>query len=1201
MKRTLTAKLLVGFSISLFILLISSTASFISIRSLVNHTREVNHSNEVIKTIYEIVSTLKDAETGQRGYLLTKSRVFLEPYNGSYSKSIKLLTSLKTNIDKNPQQMRNAEELQNLVIRKLKRLESLIEEIDGGREVTTRDLEIGRDYMDDVRIKAEQMELIEITLLEQRRQNFDRFAYFTPGLIVFAALLSFVLAFYFYTRIKSEIESRSRLQEELLQKDHEISTRLDIVQKLANKISEGDYSIRITEDEKDNVGILANALNKMASSLDQSFRWLQEKEWIQASIAGLSETMLGEKDTKVLANDILQYLATHMEAPVGALYIMGADGKLRIEAGYALNEMQRKRVFGPGENIAGQVALTGKHMVVGNIAAHELVVSFSSGKIHPDNIIAYPILFERKVIGVIELGFLRELTEKDINFLTASGESIGVSITGSINRYKMQELLEETQAQAEELQAQHSEMENLNAEMEIQTEKLQASEEELRVQQEELLETNRAIEERNKLLEERNQLIADRNIEIQKKAEELALSTKYKSEFLANMSHELRTPLNSILLLSRLMSENSDNNLTPEQVEYAKVIQNSGNSLLELIDEILDLSKIEAGKMQLEFTTVPVKQVMEDMEMLFHALAKEKKLEFKTSIQPGVTEVIQTDKTRLEQVLKNLLSNAFKFTETGFVHLIVAPDPAHASNIRFTVHDTGIGIPQDKQQLVFEAFQQADGSTRRKYGGTGLGLSISRELASLLKGRMSVESEPGKGSKFSITIPIDGSAEVKPVTIQETIIDKKQVSNDVPSTKSIGAPELLSDIVPSEIPDDRDHIAAKDKVVLIIEDDTAFAKTLLDFTRKKGYKGIVSVRGDTGIELAKRYLPTGILLDVQLPYKNGLQVIDELKNDPKTRPIPVHILSSYDVRRESLLKGAIDFIYKPVTGEKINDVFEKLEFILNRKSKKVLIVEDNSHHAKALAYYLGAHNVNTAISESPDQSMNILQQKDVDCVILDMGIPDETAYQILDSIKSQEGMQDTPIIVFTGKNLSMNEEFRIKQYANSIVVKTAHSYRRILDELSIFLHLLQIPETNGNKLSDKLGSLHEVLKDKRVLIADDDVRNIFSITKALEHYKMKVIPAMDGKEALELLEENKNTDIILMDIMMPKVDGFEAIARIKNDQRFRHIPIIAVTAKAMLGDREKCIQAGASDYISKPIDIDQLISLLRVWLYDKGI
>lgn len=1205
MKRSLTRNLFIGFGISLFILLLSSVASYVSIRNLLNNIRLVNHSNEVMLATSEVLSTLKDAETGQRGYMLTGEQSFLEPYNGSYNRALEQLNEVKKLVVDNPQQVLNAEQLRNVVIKKLLRLEHLIDQKKANRPITSEDLLTGKEYMDEARMLAKRIEDVEVALLKERTEKMQAFAAFTPILIIIASLLSLLVAVYFYVKIKEEITTRSKLQQDLQKKDQEISSRLDIIQKLADKISNGDYSIRITDDEKDSVGSLAGSLNKMAGSLEHSFQTLQEKEWIQASVATLGEIMLGEKNTINLSHDVLQYLALHLGAPVGAFYFAEADGKLRLEAGFSLNDNDRSKTIAPGEGIAGQVARQRKEMLVTNITEENLIISFASGKAYPETIIAYPVFFERKLMAVIELGFLRSIEQREITLLKTTSESIGIAINGALNRIKLQELLEETQAQAEELQAQHTELENMNAEMEAQTEKLQASEEELRVQQEELMETNQAVEERNKLLEDRNQLIAQRNLEIQKKAEELALSTKYKSEFLANMSHELRTPLNSILLLSRLMSENNEKNLSNDQVEYANVIQNSGNSLLELIDEILDLSKIEAGKMQLEYTTIPLLQVMNDMNMLFLPMAGEKKIEFKTIVQPGTPELIETDKMRLEQILKNLLSNAFKFTEQGYVHLTVAPSAEYPGNIEFTVKDTGIGIAKEKQRLIFEAFQQADGSTRRKYGGTGLGLSISRELSRLLKGDISVKSEPGQGSEFSITIPAEKNNPGITNDLRKTIAEFSTVTT-APSPESIKeeqslAMKLVLNQSPEEIPDDRLTITPDDRVILIIEDDTAFAKALLEFTRKKGYKGLVSVRGDLGIDMAVAFRPAGILLDVQLPMKNGLEVIEELKSNPITRPIPVHIISSFDVKKESLSKGAIDFITKPLTTEKINSVFEKLEYVLNRRSKKVLIIEDNSHHAKALAYYLGTNHVSAAISESPDESMQVLQQEHVDCVILDMGIPDQNAYQVLDAIKSKKNMEDIPIIVFTGKNLSMNEEFRIKQYADSIVIKTAHSYRRILDELSIFLHLLQTPESGtGTKVSEKLGSLHEVLKNKRVLIADDDVRNIFSITKALEQYKMKVIPAMDGKEALELLEENKDTDIILMDIMMPKVDGFEAIARIKSDKRFKNIPIIAVTAKAMLGDREKCIQAGASDYISKPVDIDQLISLLRVWLYEKG-
>ncbi|RZL16143.1 MAG: response regulator, partial [Pedobacter sp.] len=736
-------------------------------------------------------------------------------------------------------------------------------------------------------------------------------------------------------------------------------------------------------------------------------------------------------------------------------------------------------------------------------------------------------------------------------------------------------------------------LESMNAELEAQSQKIQTSEEELRVQQEELLQSNQELEERTSLLEEKNQLIQERNLDIQQKAEQLELSTKYKSEFLANMSHELRTPLNSILLLSKLMSENKD--LDEEYIEYAEVIQSSGQGLLGLIDEILDLSKIEAGKMTLEYAPVVMAEVATDMRSLFNPIAKNKNLSLVIDLEEGIQN-INSDKMRLEQILKNLLSNAIKFTSQGQVTLSVKKDKERKA-VLFKVTDTGIGIPADKQALVFEAFQQADGSTRRKFGGTGLGLSISRELAKLLGGEIELSSKENVGSEFSFSLPYDYPAE------QEYVEEIKPLPAPIVKERIVvPLPERFTvDHIPQDVVDDRNTILKGDKIILIIEDDTSFAKILLDFTRKRGYKGVVAVRGDVGIEMANLYQPVAILLDIQLPIKDGWQVMEELKSNAITKPIPVHIMSSLEVKKESLLKGAVDFINKPVALEHMQQIFQKLEYALSRHPKKVLIVEENKQHAEALSYFLSNYSINTEVAGNVTEGIGALKKKEVDCVILDMGIPDKSAYETLETIKKTEGLENLPIIIFTGKNLSKGEESRIKQYADSIVVKTAHSYQRILDEAGLFLHLVEekASDTPKKPASERLGGLYEVLNNKTVLIADDDVRNIFSLTKALEQHKMKVLAATDGKEALQLLKDNPEVDIVLMDMMMPEMDGYESTREIRKIPAYKQLPVLAVTAKAMMGDREKCIAAGASDYISKPVDIDQLISLLRVWLYDK--
>ncbi|MCY1508897.1 Sensor histidine kinase RcsC [compost metagenome] len=637
--------------------------------------------------------------------------------------------------------------------------------------------------------------------------------------------------------------------------------------------------------------------------------------------------------------------------------------------------------------------------------------------------------------------------------------------------------------------------------------------------------------------------------------------------------------------------------LDKEYTEYAEVIQSSGQGLLLLIDEILDLSKIEAGKMQLEIEEVGIADVMSDLQQLFSPIAKDKNLEFKITLEKNLPSALLTDKLRLEQILKNLLSNAFKFTSTGGVILDLSSVPQE-DVLLFRVTDTGIGIAADKLSLVFQAFQQADGSTRRKFGGTGLGLSISRELSRLLGGTITLNSEEGVGSTFTLRIPFEYNEQrFNLPDSTDTITDQAVLSSDLASTAESEDKRFIVQHIPQAIADDREHIQADDKVILIIEDDTAFAKTLLDFTRKRKYKGLVAVRGDDGIELANTFLPLAILLDIQLPVKDGWQVMEELKSNVQTRSIPVHIMSSLSVKKESLLKGAVDFIDKPVALEQMKQIFEKLEDVLSRHPKKVLIIEENKQHAEALSYFLSNANIHTEVVSKISDSIEALKRKEVDCVILDMGIPDKAAYETLETIKKNEGMESLPIIIFTGKSLSKGEEKRIKQYADSIVVKTAHSYQRILDEAALFLHLIEEKSGKDLPVRKHFGGLQQVLNGKKVLIADDDVRNIFSLTKALEQHQMRVFSATDGKEALRLLEENPGISVVLMDMMMPEMDGYETTRIIRQNEKYKQLPILAVTAKAMMGDREKCIEAGASDYISKPVDIDQLISLLRVWLY----
>lgn len=1194
MQNTFKRNLYIAYGISLGLLIISAVASFISIRNLLSSARLVNHTNEVTKKVENVLTNLQEAETSQRGFLLTNREEFLEPFYSAQQAVFERIGEVKDFTRDNPEQQRSCDELKTITQQRFSSLTSLINRKKVGLSFPDSMLIAGRNYMVAARTVIDTMKDREEQLLAQRTHDLNRFAESTPVLIVIASLLGLFITVVSLFRVVSDYNERTKLQDALQQKDREISGRLQVIDEVAEQISSGNYKVQVEDRGEDALGGIAESLNKMAASLDTSFTALSEREWLQTGLANLNESVIGEQELGSLAQNVLNFIVDYTGSQAGALYVLNGQDELVLKSSHALAANHKKTKIGLGDELAGQAARQGKMLEVTGLSDQHYTLSYLSGEIKPQSVIAIPLHFNRKLKGVIELAGMQPYSAIKKAFLESASYNTGIAIQTVQSREKVQELLEETQSQAEELQAQHSELENINSELEAQAEKLQASEEELKVQQEELQQANSELEERSRLLEEKNELILERNLEIQRKADDLALSTRYKSEFLANMSHELRTPLNSILLLSRLMSENHEENLSEEQIEYARVIQSSGKGLLTLIDEILDLSRIESGKMDLEYGSVQMTSISDEIQSLFKPIAKDKGIGFSVTVAQNVPAIMETDRLRLDQILRNLISNALKFTRAGSVQLdIFYLD----RSIYFAVKDTGIGIPQEKHATIFEAFQQADGSTRRQYGGTGLGLSISRELAKLLGGTITLESEEGKGSTFTLILP-----ERKGVAIPAG-----QAANEPnPPIASAAEPEFLpevsdqylSDVIPPPLDDDRLSIVPGDKTILIVEDDTAFARSLLEYTRQKGYKGIVSVRGDEAVDLAKEFLPIGILLDIQLPVKSGWQVIDELKADPLTRPIPVHMISSHSARTKSLSKGAADFINKPVAFEKLGEMFTKIEEALSRHPKKVMIVEENPKHAQALAYFLQQHAVASEIKNSVSEGIEALQQKEVDCVILDMGIPEQRSYDTLEEVKKTPGLENIPIIIFTGKSLSYTEEAKIRQYADTIVIKTAHSYQRILDEVSLFLHLVEENKKDAKVARYKrMGELEEVLKGKTVLVVDDDVRNIFSLSKSLENYGVNVVSAIDGKDAIQQLEELAKVDLILMDMMMPEMDGYESTRRIREMQRYKKLPIIALTAKAMTGDRAKCIAAGASDYITKPVDVDQLVSLLRVWLY----
>ncbi|HUP90132.1 MAG TPA: response regulator, partial [Longimicrobiales bacterium] len=785
---------------------------------------------------------------------------------------------------------------------------------------------------------------------------------------------------------------------------------------------------------------------------------------------------------------------------------------------------------------------------------------------------------------------------------------------------KSQALTQELQSQSAELQSQQEELRRTNAELEAQARTLKASEEQLKDQQEELQQVNEELEEKASLLAEQNRKVEEKNREVERarteleeKAEQLALSSKYKSEFLANMSHELRTPLNSLLILAKELYTNSEGNLTSKQVQFAETIHSSGTDLLSLINDVLDLSKVEAGKMEVHATDVGMTEIQEYVERTFVPVAQDKNLEFVVNIEDDSPQQIHTDSKRLQQVLKNLIANALKFTEKGQVGLRISKSTLrHYNNpelekseivVAFHVWDTGIGIAKDKQRLIFEAFQQADASTTRKFGGTGLGLSISREIARLLGGEIRVESESGAGSTFTLYLPVhfepapddyDG-ADVTPMS-QPTRPMSMPSRLRAPASQPLVKPS--SEPIPNPLDDDREHIEPGDKVVLVIEDDRAFANILMDLARDKGFKVLASLDGENALRLVSAYQPDAVTLDLDLDGVDGWSVLDRLKSHPETRHIPVHIVSGMGRRHEGLSAGALSYIEKPVSKETLEKGFDQISEYIDRSVRNLLIVEDDEAQRMSISELIGDDDVSITAVGSAQEALVALKEGHFDCMVLDLGLRDMSGFTLLETIKTDPTLQELPVIIYTGKDLTREEDTQLRRYAETIIVKDARSPERLLDETALFLHRVEskLPAAK-RKMLEQVHSEDTVFVGKKVMVVDDDVRNIFALTAVLENHGMEVVFAENGRAALDTLQQHQDVHMILMDVMMPEMDGYETTQAIREMTQFAQLPIIALTAKAMKGDREKSIAAGASDYITKPVDSDQLLSLMRVWLY----
>jgi CheY-like chemotaxis protein/signal transduction histidine kinase len=896
---------------------------------------------------------------------------------------------------------------------------------------------------------------------------------------------------------------------------------------------------------------------------------------------------------------------------VGAIFLSnrsGAEPVLEFSGGYAYSNPQPfSNRFLAGEGLVGQAVLAKAPITVQNVPSDYIKVCSALGDGCPAHIVVAPLLFEDQATGVAELGFFKPLADLQLEYLRQILPAVAITIETVRGRERLSETLMRAQVLSEELQQQQDELKAANEELEEQTQRLKHSEQKLRQQQNELEESNAELEEKNEYLQNQKEVIEranrelDRNrFDIEEKSEQLAMASKYKSEFLANMSHELRTPLNSILLLARMLNDNSEGNLTPEQVRSAEIISSSGNDLLALINEVLDLSRIEAGRMPLNVERIDVQELKESITFHYAHLARDKGLSIDVLTRRECPAELRTDRKRLDQILRNLVSNAVKFTEKGGIRieigrLNVDETPSGIERERttaITVTDSGIGIPADKQKIVFEAFQQLDTGTARKFPGTGLGLSICKNLANLLGGDILLQSQPGSGSTFTLLLPDEFQPNAAPS------IAVPQLKPTLPRIKSEPDHQRSRSPEPTPIPDDREALSPGEAAILIIEDDPNFAGHLIGLCRQKTFKVLHAPSGEQGLELADTCLPKGILLDLHLPNMSGWDVLEGLKQNLKTRHIPVHIISVDDAGIEACAKGAVGFLTKPVQGEELEKALARLENVFERQIKDLLVVEDDERLRKNIVTLIGNNDVHADEAGSAKEALRALCTKQYDCMILDLGLPDMNGLDMLRQIEKESGVQPPPVIVYTGRELTREQEMELQRYSESIIIKGVRSEERLYDEASLFLHRIvdKMPEKK-RRLITNLYDTDVMFRDKKVLIADDDMRSVFALSKLLEGKGVRILKAENGRKALELLEKHADTDLILLDMMMPVMDGYETMQRIRSSDSWRNIPVIALTAKAMKQDRERCIQSGASDYLTKPVDIGRLLSMMRVWMY----
>ncbi|HYE71505.1 MAG TPA: response regulator [Aquabacterium sp.] len=964
-----------------------------------------------------------------------------------------------------------------------------------------------------------------------------------------------------------------------------LTTQVRAIAEVATAVTKGDLTRSIQVDARGEVAELKDNINTMIDNLRLTTDRNTEQDWLKTNLARFTNMLQGQRDLATVGRMLLSELAPLVNAQNGVIYLVESErNRLRRLSAYADHpDDGHPERLAIGQGLIGQCAADARRMIVNELPDNVVPIRSGLFQVPPRHDIVLPVLFEGQVKAVIELASVNSFTDLQISFLEQLTASIGILVNSIEATMQTEGLLTQSQQLAAELQAQQRELQQTNEQLEQKAQQLA---------------------ERNREVEAKNQEIEQARRALEEKATELALTSKYKSEFLANMSHELRTPLNSILILGGQLVENAEGNLSSKQVEFARTIHAAGTDLFNLISDILDLSKIESGTVSVDAEEIYFAQLSDIVGRPFRHEAENRKLAFEVQVDPNLDRSMVTDSKRLQQVLKNLLSNAFKFTAEGGVRLRIFnatggwsadhPSLKHApSVVAFEVADTGIGIPPEKQKIIFEAFQQADASTSRKYGGTGLGLAISRELSHLLGGEIQLRSVPGEGSVFTLYLPLRYAGPA-------TATPQQQATRPaaLPISRDTLAALRSSESTVVTIPDDRESIIEGDAVLLIVEDDPHYARIVTDLARDTGWKVLVAMRGADAISLAREYRPSAVSLDVFLPDMLGWTVLSQLKQDPATRHIPVQIVSLDEDRQHGLARGAFAFLTKPTRSDELQQALQRIRDYTQQSHKKLLVVEDNAAERMSITELLGHDDIDIISVETGEEALEALREQRIDCVVLDLRLPDMSGFELLERLRSEGELSDIPVVVFTGRVLSAEEDAQLHTMARSVVVKGVESPERLLDETALFLHrvVADLPE-HKQQMLERLHSSDEDLVGRKVLLVDDDARNIFALSSVLERRGINVLTATTGKEAISLLEATTDVAIVLMDIMMPEMDGYQTMQVIRGKAQFRRLPIIALTAKAMKGDREKCLEAGASDYLAKPVNTEQLLSSLRMWLH----